>query len=107
STRQTRQQDVLFQLAAKAAGFPSPTNLVGRLSAVSSSIRLDSGWSFGEAVSAAWRCRGIKTADVIRFRIDVSNMSSPQGAAVLPPNRTFTDQLREVIDLDALLERQA
>lgn len=106
-TRQTRQQDVLFQLAAKAASFTSPTNLVSRLSAVSSSIRLDSGWSFGEAVSTAWRYRGIKKADVIRFRIDVSNMRSPQGAAVLTPNRTFTDQLREVIDLDALLERQA
>lgn len=106
-TRQSRQQDVLFQLAAKTARFTSPTNLVDRLAAVSSSVRLDSGWSFGDAVATAWRYRGIRKADVIRFSIDTANMRSPEGAAVLAPTKTFTEHLREVLDLDALLEREA
>ncbi|MGB7860905.1 MAG: LCP family protein, partial [Acidimicrobiia bacterium] len=42
--RQKRQQDVLFQLAAKAGRFSSPTSLVNKLSAVASSIRVDSSW---------------------------------------------------------------
>ncbi|MFO7298992.1 MAG: LCP family protein [Actinomycetes bacterium] len=105
-TRQGKQQDVLFQLAAKAARFQSPGALAERLGAVSGAIRLDSGWTFSSAVSTAWRYRGIRKDDVVRFGIDASNMRSPEGAAVLTPKKKFTDHLREVIDLDALLEGQ-
>lgn len=94
--RQVRQQDVLFQLAGRAASFSSPGSLVNRLSAVASYVRLDSSWSFGDAVSTAWKYRGISKSDVKRFSIDVRNHRSPQGAAVLLPTVTFTEQLSEV-----------
>ncbi|MCI0544008.1 MAG: LCP family protein [Actinobacteria bacterium] len=98
--RQTRQQDVLFQLAAKAARFSSPNALVDRLSAVASSVRLDSEWTFGQAISVGWRYRGITKDEVRRFTIEVDDYRSPEGAAVLVPERTFTDQLAEVYELE-------
>lgn len=98
--RQRRQQDVLFQLAAKASGFSSPTSLTNKLSAVASSVRLDSSWSFGQAVGAAWRYRGISKDDVSRFSIEVSNYRTSYGAAVLLPSTPFRDQLASVYALD-------
>ena len=98
--RQTRQQDVLFQLADKAAGFSSPVSLTNKLSAVSSSVRLDSSWTFGQAISAAWRYRGITKDSVDRFSIEVQNYRAPGGAAVLLPTSTFKDQLEELYPLD-------
>lgn len=97
--RQIRQQEVLFQLAGRAASFSSPGSLVDRLSAVASYVRLDSSWSFGQAVSTGWRYRGISKSSVKRFSIDVRNHRSPQGAAVLLPTATFTEQLSEVYSL--------
>lgn len=97
--RQRRQQDVLFQLAGRAASFSSPGSLVDRLSTVASYVRLDSSWSFGQAVSTAWRYRGISKSSVRRFSIDVHNYRSPQGAAVLLPTVTFTEQLSGVYSL--------
>ena len=44
-TRQSRQQDVLFQMAGKAANFGSPTTLANRLAAVAGVVRLDSSWT--------------------------------------------------------------
>jgi LCP family protein required for cell wall assembly len=97
--RQTRQQDVLFQLAGRAAGFSSPVSLTNKLAAVASSVRLDSSWTFGQAVSAAWRYRGISKDDVSRFSIEVQNHRTPRGAAVLIPTKAFKDQLEEVYSL--------
>lgn len=97
--RQRRQQDVLFQMAGRAANFPSPGALTSRLSAVSSSVRLDSSWTFGEAVATAWRYRGVSPGSVSRFTIAVSNYRAPGGAAVLLPSRPFKDQLEEVYPL--------
>lgn len=97
--RQTRQQDVLFQLAARAAGFSSPAALDDRLSAMASVVRLDSGWTFGEAVATAWQYRGIKKKDVSRFSIAADNYRTPGGAAVLLPTRFFIDHLSEVVTL--------
>jgi LCP family protein required for cell wall assembly len=96
--RQRRQQDVLFQLAAKASGFSSPASLTNKLSAVATSVRLDSSWSFGQAVGAAWRYRGISKDDVRRFSIDVSNYRTSYGAAVLLPSDPFRVQLASVYD---------
>jgi len=97
--RQERQQDVLFQLAGRAATFSSPGALTSRLAAVSRSVRLDSAWSFPEAVGTAWRYRGIEKSDVARFSIQVTNYRTPNGAAVLLPSRSFSDQLSEIHDL--------
>lgn len=98
--RQRRQQDVLFQLAGRAASFSSPTTLADRLSAVASSVRLDSEWSFGQAVAAGWKYRGIKKSQVHRFSIEIANYKTKDGKAVLLPTRYFADQLAEFVDLE-------
>ncbi len=97
--RQRRQQDVLFQLAGRAAGFSSPASLTQKLSAVASVVRLDSAWSFGDAVSAAWAYRGISKDDVRRFSIEVHDYRTSYGAAVLLPAVSFREQLETVHDL--------
>jgi len=97
--RQRAQQDVLFQLAGQAASFSSPGALTDRLAAVASSVRLDSSWSFGQAVTTAFRYRGITRSDVHRFSIDVRNYRTSYGAAVLLPARPFWDQLDSLYDL--------
>ena len=98
-TRQRRQQDVLFQLAGKAAGFSSPASLSNRLSAVSSSVRLDSSWSLTQAVGEAWRYRGITRDSVDRFSISFREYRTSYGAEVLLPARPFGDDLSEVYSL--------
>lgn len=91
--RQARQQDVLFQLAGRAAGFSSPASLVNKLSAVTNSVRLDSSWSFASAVSAAYKYRGITKSSVTRFTIGVRNYRTPRGAQVLLPTKPFASYL--------------
>jgi LCP family protein required for cell wall assembly len=98
-TRQGHQQDVLFQLAGKASRFSSPTALVDRLSVVASSLRLDSSWSLGRAVGAAWAYRGITKSSVERFSISVSDYLTSYGAQVLLPAEPFKTQLSQVYDL--------
>ncbi len=98
-TRQERQQDVLFQLAANAAGFPSPASLTSRLNAVASSLRLDSAWTFGQAISTAWQYRGISRSSVSGFSIAIANYRTPAGAAVLLPTKSFKTQLSNVHSL--------
>lgn len=95
-TRQGHQQDVLFQLAGKAARFSSPASLADKLSVITSSLRLDSGWSLGSAVSAAWDYRGITKSEVARFSISARNYRTPGGSAVLVPTEYFKDQLSAV-----------
>ena len=43
-SRQSRQQDVLFQLAAKLGSFGSLGALDSTLAAVAGSVKVDSGW---------------------------------------------------------------
>ncbi|MFP3883670.1 MAG: LCP family protein [Actinomycetota bacterium] len=97
-TRQRRQQDVLFQLAGKAASFSSPASLTNRLAAVASSVRLDSSWSLSEAVRTAWRYRGISRDSVHRFSISVRDYRTSYGALVLLPTKPFRDHLYAVYD---------
>jgi LCP family protein required for cell wall assembly len=96
--RQNRQQDVLFQLARKAGKFSSPATLASQLSAVAKSVKLDSSWTFGQAVGAGWRYRGITKDSVRRFTIEVSDFRTSGGAAVLIPTASFTEQLGTVWD---------
>lgn len=98
-TRQQRQQDVLFQLAGKAAHFSSPASLVNQLAAVSSSLRLDSSWSLSQAVGEAWRYRGISKGSVARFSISVRPYRTSYGAQVLLPTRPFKEDLAKVYNL--------
>lgn len=93
--RQKRQQDVLFQLSARAANFSSPMSLTNKLSAVASSVRLDDSWSFASAIKAGWQYRGVSKDSVRRFSISVEDART-SGGAVLLPTATFGDQLGSV-----------
>jgi LCP family protein required for cell wall assembly len=95
-TRQDHQQDVLFQLAGKATSFSSPGALADQLSAVTSSLRLDSSWNLARAVAAAWSYRGITKESVERFTISVSEYRTSYGAEVLLPAEPFKTQLETV-----------
>lgn len=98
--RQRRQQDVLFQLAARAARFSSPASLSDKLSAISSAVRLDSSWSLGSAISAAWQYRGISKGSVSRFSLAADGYRTPHGAAVLIPSEPFKSHLEGLVSLD-------
>lgn len=98
-TRQARQQDALFQLAARAGGFSSPTAFADRVSALASVVRLDDSWSFTQAVSTAWRYRGVTKDEVRRFSIEATSYRTPRGADVLIPDRPFAEELAEVFQL--------
>ena len=97
-TRQEHQQDALFQMAARVASFASPATLTSRLSAVASSVRLDSSWTMADAAATAWRYRGISKDSVRRFSIEVREYRTSYGAQVLLSARSFGDQLAAVYD---------
>ncbi len=94
--RQSRQQNILFQLAGQIASFSSLTSFDNTIRAVASAIRLDEGWSFPDAVRAAWRYRGISRDDVRSFSVEVRNYRTSSGAAVLVPTVQFNALLGEV-----------
>lgn len=94
--RQSRQQDVLFQLAGKVASFGTLASLDGTLQAVAGAVRLDSGWSFADVVGTAWRYRGITRDGVNRVSIAVRDIRTSGGALVLAPTTRFNDLLSRV-----------
>jgi LCP family protein required for cell wall assembly len=94
--RQSRQQDVLFQLAGKLASFGSLGSLDSTLSAVAGAVRVDSGWSFGDVVATAWRYRGVTRDSVNRISVSVRDYVTSGGAYVLSPTRSFNELLAEV-----------
>ncbi len=97
-TRQRRQQDVLFQLAGQASRFASPGALSQTLGAVSASVRLNSTWTFAQAVATGWRYRGITADEVRTFTVNVRDYTTSRGARVLLPRVKFTDQLKTVVN---------
>jgi LCP family protein required for cell wall assembly len=94
--RQSRQQDVLFQLAGKLASFGSVGSLDSTLAAVAGAVRVDSGWSFSDVVATAWRYRGVTRESVNRIPVSVEDFVTSGGAYVLAPTRSFNELLAEV-----------
>ncbi|HSL25763.1 MAG TPA: LCP family protein [Acidimicrobiia bacterium] len=94
--RQSRQQDVLFQLAGKLASFGSLASLDSTLAAVAASMKVDSGWSAGDVLATAWRYRGITREGVNRISVSVSDLRTSGGAQVLAPTRSFNELLANV-----------
>lgn len=94
--RQSRQQDVLFQLAGKIGSFGSLGSLDSTLAAVAGSVRVDSGWSFADVLATAWRYRGITREGVNRISVSVRDLRTSGGALVLAPARPFNELLAEV-----------
>jgi anionic cell wall polymer biosynthesis LytR-Cps2A-Psr (LCP) family protein len=94
--RQSRQQDTLFQLARSLANFDSVGSLGSRLEAVASVVRVDSGWTFGDAIATAWRYRGIGKDGVNRLSVRVGDLRTSAGELVLAPVVNFNDLLSSV-----------
>ncbi|MGH8924336.1 MAG: LCP family protein [Acidimicrobiia bacterium] len=94
--RQHRQQDILFQLARSLANFDSLGSLGTRLEAVAGAVKVDSGWSFGDAVATAWRYRGIGQDGVNRISVRVGDLRTSAGELVLAPVVNFNDLLASV-----------
>ncbi len=94
--RQTREQNVLFQLGRKLASYSTLGSLTQALENLSYAVRMDSGWSVPEAAALAYRYRNFDKNDVIRLRIPVENYRTEAGALVLLPTASFNDVLAEV-----------
>ena len=94
--RQSRQQNILFQLAGQIASFSSLTSFDNTIRAVASAVRLDEGWSFPDVVRTAWRYRGVSRDDVRVFSVEVKNYRTSSGAAVLVPTVSFNATLAKV-----------
>lgn len=94
--RMRRQQDILFQLARNMASLDSLGSFSSRLEAVAGAVRVDSGWSFGEALGTAWRYRGVTRDGVIRISIRVEDFRSGAGELVLAPTTNFNELLSSV-----------
>lgn len=100
--RQSRQQDVLFQLAGKVASFGSLGSFDATLHAVADSVRVDAGWSLGDLVATAWRYRGITRDGVNRISVSVKDVRTSGGALVLAPTVRFNDLLARVYPAAAM-----
>ena len=94
--RMRRQRDILFQLARGLANFDSLGSLGSRLDAVAGAVRMDSGWTFGDAIATAWRYRGITRDGVNQISIKVKDFRSGAGELVLAPTVNFNEILAAV-----------
>ncbi len=91
--RQRRQQEVLFQFARKFAAYTSVGSLSSAFQNLASAVRMDAGWSVGEAASLAFKYRNLDESDVRRFSIPVADHRTSLGAQVLVPRESFTKTL--------------
>jgi len=91
--RQRKQQDLLFQLADRLASYSTVASLSGALENLASAVRMDSGWSIGQAASLGFKYRGISREQVIRLHIPVRDYVASSGAQVLLPTESFNEVL--------------
>ncbi len=95
-TRQSHQQDVLLQLAAKLAAYRSPTALAEALERLSSAVRMDAGWTITQIASLGYRYRDIDTDSITRIRLETDDFVTTGGAWVVLPTETFNQTLGAV-----------
>lgn len=95
-SRQNRQQEMLFKVAGRLASFGSFGAFSTVASQLSDAVRLDSRFAFGDAVSLAWRFRGITSSQVKKVRIRVKDYTTERGARVLLSAQTFNEMLANV-----------
>ena len=95
-TRQRKQQDMLFKIAGRLNSFSSLASFSSVASSLADTVALDSGFSFGDAVSLAWKFRGTDASDVKRVSIPVRDYVTSAGAYVLVPTATFNEALVKV-----------
>ena len=95
-TRQRKQQEMLFKIAGRLNSFASLASFSEVASSLAGTVALDTGFSFGDAVSLAWKFRGTGASDVKRISISVRDYVTSGGAYVLVPTATFNDTLAKV-----------
>lgn len=95
-SRQRNQQDVLFLVASKLSSFSSLSSFSAVADSLASSVRLDSGLSFTNALSLAWDYRGLSKSQVNRLSVKYENYRTDRGAQVLVPTVSFNDALATV-----------
>jgi hypothetical protein len=59
-------------------------------------VKVDSGWTFSDAIGTAWAYRGITRDGVNRISVKVTDFRSSAGELVLAPTVNFNDLLAEV-----------
>ena len=95
-TRQRKQQEMLFKIAGRLNSFTSLASFSEVASSLAGTVALDTGFSFGDAVSLAWKFRGTDASDVKRISVSVRDYVTSGGAYVLVPTATFNDTLAKV-----------
>jgi LCP family protein required for cell wall assembly len=95
-TRQSKQQEMLFKIAGRLNSFASLASFSDVASSLAGTVALDSGFSFGDAVSLAWNFRGTGASDVRRISLSVRDYVTSGGAYVLVPRTTFNATLAKV-----------
>jgi LCP family protein required for cell wall assembly len=95
-TRQQKQQDMLFKIAGRMNSFASFASFSDVASSLASTVALDAGFSFGDAVSLAWQFRGVDASGVNRISIPVRDYVTGEGAYVLVPTAPFNESLARV-----------
>ena len=92
-TRQRKQQDMLFKIVGKLNSFASFASFSDVAQSLSDTVALDEGFSFGDAISLAWKWRSVKPADVLRVNLSTRDYVTSGGAYVLLPTTSFNDRL--------------
>lgn len=95
-TRQEKEQEMLFKIAGRLDSFASLASFAEVAESLADTVALDSGFSFGDAISLAWSARGMTSSSVRRVGIETDNYVTPTGAYVLLPLASFNGQLAEV-----------
>jgi hypothetical protein len=84
---------MLFKIVGKLNSFASFTSFTDVAASLRDTVALDEGFSFGDAVSLAWKWRKVKSADVVRIDLSTRDYVTPAGAYVLLPVTTFNERL--------------
>ncbi len=92
-TRQRKQQDMLFKIVGKLNSFASFASFSEVAQSLSDTVALDEGFSFGDAISLAWKWRSVKSADVLRVNLSTRDYVTSGGAYVLLPTTFFKERL--------------
>ena len=94
--RNTRQQDVLFEMATKLKAFESPQQLTQAVSSVADTFTLSDTLDLPHAISLAWSLHGLDLEDINRLVIPTRLTRSPTNQSILRANLTVKEVIAAV-----------
>jgi LCP family protein required for cell wall assembly len=94
--RNTRQQDVLFEMATKLKAFESPQQLTQAVSSVADTFTLSDTLDLPHAISLAWSLHGLDLEDINRLVIPTRLTRSPNDQSILRANLTVKEVIAAV-----------